>query len=327
MMSRVLKITALLAASAALACALVWTVLVWTPGQGVSPLQADIFDLFSTPDTPTARFQRALDHLGHEPPRAFDLNGNTVYFSINQVDKSPRQVLAEYQDEFAYQDLNRTSYTSLAGSLSEGGLEDMLTGGIVPLQISPNYVTMGGGLAENGAHDAQGLAGLAADFAEGRIHKKFRAYRHIEAFREPKARFTTVVASWSDDQFDYRKMVAGSDVAEQSGDPDVPACPGCTRLKRFEDLDPQANHVDYVYAGPASVDKTLAFYDRALTGRGWQHAPSSRVMARARRLNVPLPSAHLRHFERGARTLTLVVYAGPKDSTFSHLTLSATDSP
>jgi hypothetical protein len=326
-MSRTLKITALLAASAALVCGLVWTVVVWTPGEGVSSSQADIFDLFSAPDTPTARFQRALDHLGHEPPRAFDLNGNTVYFSINQLDKSPMQVLAEYQDEFAYQSLNRTSYTSLSAALGEQGLEDMLTGGVVPLRITPNYVTMGGGLAENGADDPRSLAALGADFADGRVDKKFRAYRHIEAFREPGARFTTVVASWSDDSFDYRKMVPGSNVAEQSGDPLVPACPGCTRLKRFEDLDADANHVDYVFAGPADVDKTLAFYDRALVERGWQHAPSSVVLARARRMQAPLPDAHLRHYERGDKTLTLVAYVGSKDATFAHLTLSATDSP
>lgn len=320
-MNRLPKILALLFGASALLCAALWAT-VWTPGDGVAPSNADIVDLFSHEETTTQKFQRALDHLGHEPPRAFDINGNTVYFSVNYLDKSPVEVLKRYQDEFVYQGINQKSYPTLASANSQQARKDMLTGGIVPSKVSPGYVAMGGGLAENGARADAELARLGRQLASGQLQKKFRAYRHIEAFREPDARFTTVVASWSDESFDYRKMLAGSRVAGQKGDPQVPACPGCTRLQRFEDLDPQSEHVDYVYAGPMELAKTLAFYERVLSERGWQAAPSSLVLERARRLDLGLPAAHMRHYQRGSQTLTLTAYTDSRGDTLVHFTLS-----
>jgi hypothetical protein len=319
--NRLLHITALLAGASALLCAALWAT-VWTPGEGVVPAGADIADLFGVPDTPTQKFQRALDHMGHEPPRAFDLNGNTVYFSVNFVDYSPIEALKRYQDEFVYGGINQKSYTSLKAASTREALEDMLTGGVVPTTVSKDYVAMGGGLAENRAQTADELARLGRDFAAGGLAKKFRAYRHIEAFREPGSRWTTVVATWSDESFDYRKMVAGSRVAGQRGDGDIPACPGCTRLQRFEDLDPSADHVDYTFIGPVGVQQTLAFYDRVLPARGWEHAPSSAVLERARRLNLPLPNASTRQYRRGEQTLTLVVYVAENGETAAHLSLA-----
>lgn len=91
-MNRLLHIIALFAGASALICIALWAT-VWTPGEGVESAGADIADLFGAPETSTQKFQRALDHLGHEAPRAFDLNGNTVYFSVNFVDYSPREAL------------------------------------------------------------------------------------------------------------------------------------------------------------------------------------------------------------------------------------------
>ncbi len=321
-MKRLLQITALLAAGGALLCAVTWGTVVWTPGEGVATSEADITDFFSGEESSTKRFQRALDHLGHEAPRAFDLNGNTVYFSVNHVDKRPVEVLADYQDEFVYQDLNEHSYNSSEYLGSQQTRTDMLTGGVVPIEIGAHYVAMGGGVTENRADDDEGLAQLAADFGAGRVDKKFRGYRHIEAFREPESRWTTVVATWSDETFDYRKMIAGSRTAGQGADPRVPACPGCTRLQRFEDLDAERGHVDHVFKGSSDPDSTLNFYDRVLVERGWSHSESTVVLERARKLQLPLPDAGLRHFERGSQTLTLVVYAGEDGGSVAHLTLS-----
>lgn len=321
MMSRILKIWALVSAACALLLVGLWAT-VWTPGQGVADSKADIVDLFSHPDTPTTRFERALEHLGHEKPRAFDLNGNTVYFSVNYVDQRPIEVLKRYQDEFVYQGLNHDAYVTDRAARSTQALQDMLTGGIVPTEIGREYVAMGGGLSENRAQNARQLVELGRDFASGKLAKKFRAYRHIEAFREKHARWTTVVATWSDDDFDYRKMVAGSRVRGQNADPRVPACPGCTRLQRFDDLDPAQGHVDHVFAGRRSVDETLGFYDRVLPRRGWKLAPTTRVLERARRMKLPLPAAHMRHYVRAGQEMTVVVYPGDDGLTMAHLTLS-----
>ena len=49
----------------------------------------------------TQRFAMALDELGHEPPRLYDLNNNEVYFSTRPVrGKNPREIMAEYQRKF-----------------------------------------------------------------------------------------------------------------------------------------------------------------------------------------------------------------------------------
>jgi hypothetical protein len=321
-MKRALQLLALFTAASALLCAALWAT-VWTPGEGVAPSNADITDLFaSDSETTTTRFQRALDHLGHEAPRAFDLNGNTIYVSINMVDTAPVEVLKRYQDEFVYQGINQASYTSIDSARTQQARKDRLTGGVVPTEISAGFVAMGGGVAQNRARDERGLAQLGVDLASGQLQKKFRAYRSIEAFREAGGRWTTVVASWSDESFDYGKMTPGSALEDQMVDTRVPACPGCTRLQRFEDLDPGAAHVDHIFIGAASVQKTIGFYDRALTARGWEHSPSSVVLARARRLGLGLPDAHVRHYERGSQTLTLTSYVGPDQDTLVHLNLS-----
>ncbi len=320
-MNRALKILALLTAAGALLAAGL-SALVWTPGEGVATSRADIVDLFYHPETPTTRFERGLKHLGHEAPRAFDVNGNTVYFSVNFVDQRPIEVLKRYQDEFVYQGINHHSYVTMKAAHSAQALQDRLTGGIVPEQISPQYVAMGGGLVENRARDAHQLAQLRADYAAGKVAKKFRAYRHIEAFREKNARWTTVVATWSDEHFDFRKMRVHSEVAGQNVDTRVPACPGCTRLQRFEDLDPRAEHIDHIFIGPASADKTVAFYERALTNRGWKHTPATDVLERARRMNLGLPDARMRDYVRDKQKLDLVVYPSDDGHTFTHITLS-----
>jgi hypothetical protein len=321
-MKYVLQPLAVLTAASALLCAALWAT-VWTPGQGVQPSSADITDLFASEgETTTTKFQRALDHLGHEPARAFDLNGNTVYFSVNFVDNSPTEVLKRYQDEFVYQGINQASYTSIDSVRTQQARRDMLTGGLVPTEISAGFITMGGGVTENRARDDDDLVQLGVDLAKDRLPKTFRAYRSVEIFREPGARWTTVAASWSDEAFDYRKMRAGSDQEDQMVDARIPACPGCTRLQRFEDLDPSAGHVDHIFIGQTSPLEMLRFYDRALGARGWSPAPSSAVLARAKRLNIGLPDAHVRHYIRGSQTLTLTSYVGPDQDTLVHLNLS-----
>jgi hypothetical protein len=319
--SRPLSLVALLFAGAGL-LAVALSATVWSPGEGVNSSQADILDLVTVADTPGDRFERALKHLGHEPPRAYDINGNTVYFSVSHVDLDPIEVLRRYQDEFVHQELNSRTYTTLEDARTRQARQDMLTGGIVPLRINSDYVAMGGGLTENLASDSAELMDVAVAYARGEVEKKFRAYRHIEAFQDDGARYTTVVASWSDDQFDYRKMLAGSRVDGQHADPAVPACPGCTRLQRFEDLAPDRNHVDHIFVGPLGPDKTIDFYRRALASRGWRPAPTTEVLRQARRMELDMPAAQMRHFRRENSTLSLVVYPGSNNETIAHLTLS-----
>lgn len=318
---RLLALTALLFGAGGL-WAVVLSANIWTPGVGVRPSQANIIDLFGAEDDPQAGFQRALKHMGHEAPRAFDINGNTVYFSVNHIDKKPIELLKRYQDEFVHQKLNQKTYITLNQADTSQARQDMLTGGIVPSQISERYVAMGGGLTENNARTPDELFALEEDYRHGKIDKKFRAYRFIEAFQSPGARYSTVVASWSDDNFDYRKMRTNSQVKDQNVDPRIPACPGCTRLQRFADLDPAREHGDHIFIGAASVDKTRDFYQRSLKARGWKLDPASQILKKVHERDSSLPDARMLIYRRQGRTLELTVYPTSHDETISHLTLS-----
>lgn len=307
------------AAAGLLAVALSATI--WSPAQGVSSSQADILDLLGTPPSSERRFERALKQLGHEPPRAFDINGNTVYFSVHHIDKSPQEVLRRYQQAFVHQQLNTRAYLNRSEADTQQGRLDMLTGGIVPMEITPDYISMGGGVTDNFAQNADQLARLTRDLAQGTRDRQFRAYRHIEAFREPRSRFTTVVASWSDDQFDYRRMLVSSSVSGQAGDPSIPACPGCVRLQRFEDLDPKRDYVEHIFTGPVEFNKTVAFYARALRARGWQPVPTADLLHDARRMEMAVPDVEFRQYYRDGHQLNLMIYLNERYETVAHLTL------
>lgn len=295
---------------------------IWAPGEGVSVSQANIIDFFSSEDNPQASFQRALKHLGHEAPRAYDINGNTVYFSVSHIDKKPIEVLKRYQDEFLHQKLNTKTYINLAEADTQQARQDMLTGGLIPSKITKNYVAMGGGVTGNHARTAEELVKLEADYQRGAIDRKFNGYRFVEAFQSPGARYTTVVASWSDDKFDYRKMLPGSQVEGQNVNPEIPVCPGCTRLQRFTDLEPGSQHSDYIYVGESSIAQTLGFYERALSARGWELEPAAEVLKEARRDDPSLSNAQMLLYRRADRALRLTVYPNDNHNIIAHLTLS-----
>lgn len=317
---RLLKLVALGFAGAGLVAVLL-SATIWAPGEGVSTSQADILDLFTGSDRPNASFERALKSLGHEPPRAFDINGNTVYFSISQVDQSLDEVLRRYQDEFVYQKLNARTYLTQDDAGTQQALQDMLTGGIVPLEIGPEHLAMGGGLTENKARNPEQLTKLQGAYSRGEIDKKFRAYRHIEAFRDSSERYTTVVASWSDNKFDYRKMLPGSDVPGQNVDPQIPACPSCLRVQRFEDLDPNADYTEHIFIGERAPGQVLDFYHKVLSEQGWLRSDAAHLLTYARNFGLQLPASHTQQYQRGDEQLNLLIYLNDDKQTVAHLTL------
>lgn len=122
-----------------------------TPTIGVQETNADIFTTTFAEPTNTQKFTEALDRLGHEKPRTYDYNGNTVFFSTNFVRKAPPEVLREYQLEFVNQGVNPEVF-SLDNLTSErrARMEDAsLEGGIIPWEVSNGHFTMGGTILDN----------------------------------------------------------------------------------------------------------------------------------------------------------------------------------
>ena len=222
-------------------------------------------------------FQSALENLGHEQPRRYNLNGNTVFFSTNTSRKSPRQLMVEYQEEFQRQGINDRVYVDVGPQARQERTETALTGGLIPLVVTDRYVALAGVVTANDADDPSTLLENYGD--ADKMSELFRAHRFIELTRAPDSRHTSIVASWSDEEFDYARMVPGSDAEGQIYDTVVPVCPGCTRLSRFADENRGGRQVEMSFIGPRTIDETRHYYAHTLTNQGWQREDLSQPFA------------------------------------------------
>lgn len=295
--------------------AIAWAVGVFNFDGEIASSHADISWFSGADRSNIAKFGDSLERLGHDAPQSFDLNGNTVHFSVNFSDREPIEIMRQYQDEFTNQGLNKRPFYSLQKS------DDMtiasLTGGIVPMSISKNNIVMGGMLNKANAKTSEDLKKLYA--AENDPHQIFKGHRHIQIDREPNARYSTVTATWSDDKFDYAKMLPGNQREGQNVDLDVPACPGCTRINSFTDLDPEATFKNSIYIGSRGVEETREFYKQALTNRGWQTTETAQLLDKTRELvEFQGDDATMEQFARDNEILTLTLYPNSRGGATVH---------
>lgn len=128
-------------------------------GQGgleVESSRADITWMTPFSPSPTQRFASALEDLGHEPPRAYDLNGNDVYFSTRVSRKSPERLLQEYQQAFVDHGVNSRMWMRSTDALSRlrespelrkrfrKRAKAAIKGEILPAKVSDDYMSMNG---------------------------------------------------------------------------------------------------------------------------------------------------------------------------------------
>ena len=253
----------------------------------------------------TERLTDALDNLGHDDAARYNLNGNTVFFSTETSRKSPRQVMAEYQEEFRRQGLNDRIYVNLSDEERSERLETALTGGIVPFAITDDKIAMRGVVTANQATDAEELSEIQ-QAADSR-YEIFRGHRYIEISRPNHRRHTSIVATWSDEAFDFERMLPGSEAEGVAYDTTVPACPGCTRLSRFADDDPGGgDRVDLSFIGPRDIATTRQFYAQSLSRSGWQRQSLNEPLrGLERQLGSSLTGAETDRFSRGSEELSL----------------------
>lgn len=271
----------------------------------ISESKADVSWLSPFKTSNTEGFDSALDNLGHGDAERYDLNGNTVFFSTNTTRKQPGQVMAEYQEEFRRQGLNDRVYADLDTDEEYERTQTALTGGLIPLAVTDDYVALGGVLTNNEASDSADLMANYDDADD--VHELFRAHRYVEISREADSRHTSVIASWSDEDFDHRRMIPGDETSAQGYDSVVPPCPGCTRLSRFADDDPnRAERVEMSFIGPASIERTRTFYARALAEAGWQRESLNQEFYDLEQwFRFDIPDGETDQFRRGDDELTL----------------------
>ncbi len=169
-----------------------WAMLTLNPpveavdGKGVTLIKeghADIVTSSLAERSSTQKFAASLEKLGHEPPRVYDYNGNTVYFSTRHIQgKTPMDVVQEYQHEFVVQGLNSKQHLTPMVNLEmeredatderkaeiDAQLSDIYKGAaygeITPQAILPDYVSMGG--AEYDHDSLKGDSELAGTMEE-----------------------------------------------------------------------------------------------------------------------------------------------------------------
>lgn len=121
------------------------------PTLEVPDSNADIFTMAFGERTSTQKFQSALDRLGHEKPRVYDLNGNTVMFSTNTRRGSIGDAVQDYLQAFADEDLNPhvfDPYVKDGSDDHKAMLEAAVNGGIIPWTIDDSYMAMGGAVMD-----------------------------------------------------------------------------------------------------------------------------------------------------------------------------------
>lgn len=271
----------------------------------VNESHADIAWLGSFERSNTDRMLTALDRLGHEEPARFNLNGNTIFFSDHTSRKTPRELMLEYQEEFRRQGLNDRVYHSMKSDEEDARNFTGLTGGLVPIAVSDNQVILAGVVTANRAKDSQGLIENVQNAQD--YDKLFRGHRYIEMTRSHDSRHTSIVASFSDEAFEYERMTPGSTAAGQVYDEVVPPCPGCTRLTRFADDNPRtAERVDIAFIGPRTLDETRSFYVQTLFQQGWRPLGiDTSLREMEAHFEIPRPTGEALILSRGSKELTL----------------------
>lgn len=279
--------------------------LVTSPKGEVTRAEADIAMLNFAPRTADQEFSEALKQLGHEPPRVYDYNGNTVYFSTKISPKRPDELLRDYQEEFARQGVNEHIFSSkelfngdalLIDNFEPSSeddptnrlMESVLTGQMVPAEVSEDRLVMMGALMEGRPTDRAKFRALMEEKAKSgkkdHFANIFKSFRYIEADWDEKQKVSFVTATWGDEGFDIRKTlpVAEGGVLEGTNpDPEIPSCPGCERLTRFAGTSDEAPFVSHVFASTQHPSSVLSFYQRALAQRGWTETDGSALLQKA----------------------------------------------
>jgi len=280
----------------------------------VAQTSADIADFTLGPKNRSEIFVDTLDRLGHSEPETFDLNGNVVYFSSAYAKGSPRALLDEYQRTFADQGFNRRTYPVPTPDV-ENQMElaqGLLTGDMIPVLVHDDHVVMAGATIENEARtvaDLEKLRGGKMPANADEWASLFKGHRWVEITRDDEFRDRSlVVSTWADD-FNIRKMAPGNTEEDVNTDPDVPACPGCTRVLSFDRLGGGKPYRHTGYVDAAGKDAAARYYLDAMTRRGWEITETSRMYMKLKaNMEFEGNDAHVLQFTKKDEFLTILSY-------------------
>lgn len=339
---RTAAITLKLALSGAMIFGIATLFVVLSDDGTVPEAQADLTNLVSRTHAQHHDFARVIARAGLEP-RPFDHNGNQIFFAVGESDRSPKDLLTYFQREFKAAGINSDIYTEptmpftdtleeyqrvVSSEAQEKANHAMLNGEIVPYHVTDDFVSMGGIVPHRKTNSGDDLLHDWRPNADGvpDIATNARAFRYLEARRDPSTGVSVVTSSFSDNYFDFKKAIGDGPVAGVGVDPDVPSCVGCERRHRLKGLSGIDPFTLNQFESPRSADATVSQYRSAMINRGWQPTKSDDLLEALREFipEIAYYSDYMINFERGDEAIGIVVSPN-RHGTSSVITLQAHD--
>lgn len=293
-MKKLLRLTAKLVLVAGIILAIAAGMVSMAPDGEVKEANADITDLVPYKSWEGRSYSKVMSETGLNI-RAYDLNGNTMYFGLGKTEKAPKQVLKDLQEAFVTAKINDRPYLDVPQSLYAEStqnlidrrltpdseefqyLEAMVTGEIVPIRVGSERIVMGGMMPEAGAQ--QDAVALFEAIGTGGSTEAgvFKGFRYLEARRDPKTGVTTVESTWADEDFDWRKMENPDKYADlEQGD--VRRCPGCSTQTAMKSLNPGEDYYAQQFTSQTPAPALVDFYDTTLGEQGWERSEAGKFL-------------------------------------------------
>ena len=299
-----------------------------TPTGDVAEAEADVWSVFTRDVSSHEKFMKVLEQEGMQPPRQYDYNGNQVFFSYDTTRESPRAVMIRYQEAFVREGVNAHFHPGVrnpstpeemdldtpggqhAMTQAFVGVDDMFTGGMVPVENTRNSVRMVGFQTKGDAGD---VAQLLQESESGRRSPDefIGAIRYMDATREEGSLETTITAVWSDEYLDmekFRPNTRSTDTVHPI-EYEIPACTGCSRVARLSGTEHEADMHNLLYRSRSGVQEVVSFYDRHMGSYGWELEPAMRGLNRLQENGYATEdAAQIRAYIKNGMHLTVVVY-------------------
>lgn len=310
-MNEAVKVLLKLGACGATIAAIAFAFVTLSPEGEVAPSEADVVDFVFGPKDRTEVYRDALARMGHTKPEPYDLNGNVVYFSSAFAKGSPRQLMEEYQRVLRDEGFNRKAYGPMDNT-EEGHMElveGMVLGDMVPILVEDDHVIMAGGTIKGDPRSPEELEALGMPQTPEEMRDRLDGHKWLEIMRHEEFDDSSmVISTWADD-FNVKKMIPGNREPDQNVDTEIPACPGCTRLMKFDSLGTDKLHKQTVYSNASSVEGASGFYVEALRQRGWELTETSDMYEKVRdQVLYEGDDAALLQFTKNDRFLTILAY-------------------
>lgn len=323
----------------------------------VEQAEADIFDFdLMAPHTKQEKFVQTLMDEGMEKPRSYDWNGNKFFFTMTQTKESPTEVMHRLQNAFVRDGVNTKAHHALPPAMNKATpplelinadkqeqqrsmkiylenkdwTDDFFGGGVVPTHVSKDYIMMHGSTTKARAEDSIDFLGEALkSMKKGyKLEDSISAMRFVDIQRNRNSGMTTVTATWSQDDLNWRKLRNERDplALDVSTDTSIPSCIGCERVMRFAGEGPESSYISNVFTGAGSIKQATDFYDRAMANRGWAVSDTSIAMENLMRQGHVSrgDDATLRHYSKGKEFATILIY---RDDETGDVTAQVLQSP